>query len=174
MQIGKIAVVGLVSLSLLGGCSDGNSRYGKRSDNQKMADVSTSGASTKKRFGSKSGMDWQERALMAKRTYYFGFDKHSLSDEDKRALEAHAKYMSSNPEARLRVEGHTDERGSREYNVGLGERRAKAVYNYLLSLGVPESRMALVSYGKEKPADPRHEDEAWERNRRANIVYETS
>lgn len=172
MRIGKLIIIGAVALSL-GGCADG---YKKQSsiDGIDDMDVASRGASSGKRFKGKDSREWQERALMAKRTYYFGFDQDSLSAEDKLALDAHAQFMISHPSAKLRVEGHTDERGSREYNIGLGERRAKAVYNYLLSKNAPEDRVAVVSYGKEKPADPRHEEIAWDRNRRANIVYEAT
>ncbi len=78
--------------------------------------------------------------------------------------------MKKNPGAKLLIEGHCDERGTAEYNMALGERRATAVKNYLVSLGVPKAALSTVSFGKEKPLDPGHDEEAWAKNRRAHFV----
>jgi len=84
---------------------------------------------------------------------------------------AHAKYLASHGSARVRLEGHTDERGSREYNIGLGERRAQAVRRALLLQGASEGQISTVSYGEERPAVPGHDEAAWAKNRRVEIVY---
>lgn len=106
-------------------------------------------------------------------TVYFAYDNSSVSSSQTPKLEAAAKYMSSNPSAGLIVEGHCDERGSAEYNMGLGERRALAVREYLVNLGVPETRLQTISYGAERPADPGHNENAWLKNRRAELIPAT-
>lgn len=114
----------------------------------------------------------RERELLNKRTYYFGYDSNDLNDEDTLAVYAQAKRLITTPRTRVRVEGHTDMRGSREYNVALGERRANAIANLLMLKGVPQEQITVVSYGKEKPAISGHTESAWAQNRRAVIVYE--
>jgi peptidoglycan-associated lipoprotein len=114
----------------------------------------------------------QERELLSRNTYYFGLDSYDVCDEDVMSIYAHAKKIICNNRCRVRVEGHTDERGSREYNVALGERRAKAVANCLMLKGVRPESISVVSYGKEKPAVLGHDESAWSQNRRAVIVYE--
>ena len=114
----------------------------------------------------------QERELLAKRTYHFAYDSFDVSDEDVMSISAHAKRLAHSGRAKVRVEGHTDERGSREYNVALGERRANAVANILTLKGVPQEQVTVVSYGKEKPASHGHDESAWSQNRRVVIVYE--
>jgi peptidoglycan-associated lipoprotein len=113
-----------------------------------------------------------EEELFSTRTYHFGFDRYDVADKDVPAINAQARYLASHPDARIRIEGHTDERGSREYNVALGERRANAVRAILAARGINDSQMATVSYGAEKPADMGHSEEAYAENRRAVIVYE--
>ncbi len=114
----------------------------------------------------------QEKDLLAKRTYHFGYDSFDVNDEDTLSIYAHAKRLLNSPRSKVRVEGHTDERGSREYNVALGERRAQAVANVLMLKGVPQEQISIVSYGREKPAVHGHDESAWSQNRRAVIVYE--
>jgi len=114
----------------------------------------------------------QERSLLAKNTIYFGFDRFDVLCENKLIVFVHAKNMLKNPNLRLRIDGHTDERGSREYNVGLAERRAKAVARMLVLNGISENRVITVSYGKEKPASLGHFEGAWSLNRRAEVHYE--
>jgi peptidoglycan-associated lipoprotein len=114
----------------------------------------------------------QERALLAKNTYYFAYDSNDLNEEDTLSVYAHAKQLMSKPKSRVRIEGHTDERGSREYNVALGERRGKAISNLLMLKGVGQHQISVVSYGKEKPATHGQDESAWSQNRRGMIVYE--
>ena len=104
-------------------------------------------------------------------TFYFEFDKATLSQGDLGRLEPHAAYLRANPSQRVTLEGHCDERGTREYNLALGERRAAAVRDFFVSSGVSRSQINTVSYGEERPEDPGHTDSAWERNRRAIISY---
>lgn len=100
---------------------------------------------------------------------HFGFDQSSLSDESRATLEKHALWLQSNRAMRVRIEGHCDERGTVEYNLALGEQRARAAREYLVSLGVAADRLSTVSYGKEKPLDVGHDEAAWGRNRRAHF-----
>lgn len=114
----------------------------------------------------------QERELLARNTYYFAYDSNELSEQDTLSVYAHAKKIMSKPRCRVRIEGHTDERGSREYNVALGERRAKTVANLMMLKGVNQSQITVVSYGKEKSAVSGHDESAWSQNRRAVVIYE--
>ena len=109
--------------------------------------------------------------LLAKRTVYFDFDSSEIKGEGTDIVAAHAKYLAANPGTRVRLEGHTDERGSREYNIGLGERRAQAVRRALLLQGAADTQISTVSYGEERPAVPGHDEAAWAKNRRVEIVY---
>jgi peptidoglycan-associated lipoprotein len=101
---------------------------------------------------------------------YFAFDKYDVKDEYKSDLKAVASWMTKNPNAKLSVEGHCDERGTNEYNLALGDRRAKAVKDFLVSLGVPSSRVDSISYGEEKPLCTEQTEECWAKNRRAHFV----
>ena len=112
-----------------------------------------------------------QAGLLAKRTVYFDFDSSEIKGEGTDIVAAHAKYLAANPGTRVRLEGHTDERGSREYNIGLGERRAQAVRRALLLQGAADAQISTVSYGEERPAVPGHDETAWAKNRRVEIVY---
>ncbi len=110
-------------------------------------------------------------SLLSKRVIYFDFDRSEIKPEARQVIEAHAQYLSQNPGVRIAIEGHCDERGTREYNLGLGERRAKAVQQMMVLLGVPASQVELVSYGEERPVALGHDEDAWALNRRAELVY---
>jgi peptidoglycan-associated lipoprotein len=111
--------------------------------------------------------------LLAKRVIYFDFDSSEIKGEGTDIVGAHAKYLATNPAARVRLEGHTDDRGSREYNIGLGERRAQSVRRALLLQGATEAQISTVSYGAERPAVAGHDEAAWAKNRRVEVVYLT-
>lgn len=104
-------------------------------------------------------------------TFYFDFDRSELKPRARTLLSGHAAYLRDNPDVRLTIEGHADERGTREYNLALGERRAASVRSYLQSLGVRGSQLSIVSYGEERPVDPGHNEAAWAKNRRAVLEY---
>lgn len=114
----------------------------------------------------------KEQELLAENVIYFGYDKDDITHRYQLVLLAHAKKMLENPNLKLRIDGHTDERGSAEYNVGLGERRAKAVVRFIELKGIRNDRLVSVSYGKEKPSMTGHNEEAWRLNRRAELTYE--
>lgn len=100
----------------------------------------------------------------------FDFDKYNVKAEYKTELKSIAEWMTGHPEAKLSIEGNTDERGTNEYNLALGDRRAKAVKDYLVSLGVPSSRIETLSYGEEKPLCMEHNEACWAKDRRAHFV----
>ena len=109
--------------------------------------------------------------LLSTSVFYFDFDQSTIKSDSLEALRAHAQYLNENPNARVRLEGHADERGTREYNVALGERRGNAVAKYLRLNGVSSSKMEVISYGEEKPVAYGHDDQSWSANRRVEIVY---
>lgn len=111
-------------------------------------------------------------SLLSKKVIYFDFDSSVVKDEFTAVVEAHASYLSANPSARVTLEGHADERGTREYNLGLGERRSIAVEQFLQLLGASPSQLQTVSYGEERPLDFGHDERAWQVNRRVELVYD--
>jgi peptidoglycan-associated lipoprotein len=115
-----------------------------------------------------------QAGLLAKRIVYFDFDSSEIKGEGTDTVAAHAKYLANNPSARVRLDGHTDDRGSREYNIGLGERRAQSVRRALLLQGASEAQLSTVSYGAERPAVAGRDEAAWSKNRRVEIVYLTA
>ena len=108
--------------------------------------------------------------MQGRDTIFFDTDKFDIDAEDESALRQQAQYLQQYPNVRATVEGHADERGTREYNLALGERRANAAKNYLVSLGVGDDRVSTVSYGKERPVALGSNEQAWARNRRAVTI----
>ncbi len=110
-------------------------------------------------------------SLLSKRVIYFDFDRAEIKGEFRDIIRAHAEYLSRNSNTRIVLEGHTDERGTREYNMGLGERRANAVRSMMTLQGVSSAQIESVSYGEERPVALGHDEESWRLNRRVEIVY---
>ena len=108
---------------------------------------------------------------LAKRIIYFDFDKSEIKPEFADTVSAHARNLTSHPNLKMKLEGNTDERGTREYNIGLGERRAQAVRRALMLQGVAESQLTTVSFGAERPAVEGDDEAAWSQNRRVELVY---
>jgi len=108
---------------------------------------------------------------LSRRSIYYDFDKYEVKDEYKSLIEAHAKYLREHPGTKMLIQGNTDERGSREYNIALGQRRSEGVKKLLKLLGVPEDQLEAVSLGEEKPKEAGHTEEAWARNRRSDMLY---
>jgi len=106
------------------------------------------------------------------RVIFFDFNKSEIRPEYLDIITQHGRYLAQNPTGRARLEGHTDERGSREYNIALGEARAKTIARMLQLQGVSSAQLRSVSYGEELPVDPAHTEAAWDKNRRVNIIYE--
>ena len=118
-------------------------------------------------FGGYSVEDLQQRY----NTVYFGFDKYNIEGQYVQILDAHATYLNATPASKVVVEGNTDERGTPEYNIALGQRRADAVKSFLAGKGVEGSKVSTVSYGEEKPAVLGHDEAAYSKNRRAVLAY---
>ncbi len=124
-------------------------------------------------FGNQNSVAGPQQGELAQRTIYFDFDSAVIKGDGTDIVAAHAKFLSDHADARVRLEGNTDERGSPEYNIGLGMRRAQAVRQALLLQGASASQITVVSYGAEHPVDPAHDESAWAKNRRVDIVYLT-
>jgi peptidoglycan-associated lipoprotein len=169
MQLNKVLKGLLLALPVLAvaACSSN-----KSADN----DQSGVGAGTGTESGS-SNLSSEEQArlqmqeLQRNNIVYFGLDKYDVSSEFAQMLDAHAAFLRNNPSYKVTVEGHADERGTPEYNIALGERRANAVKMYLQGKGVSADQISIVSYGKEKPAVLGHDEAAYAKNRRAVLVY---
>ncbi|HEY1645622.1 MAG TPA: OmpA family protein [Candidatus Saccharimonadales bacterium] len=142
--------------------NDANSAY---SDD---ADAQSSGLGDDSKFGDQAT---DRGSLISKRIYYFDFDSNVVRDVDKPAIAANAEKLIAHPSMQVMVEGHTDPRGSREYNIGLGERRAKAVAQILTAKGVSRNQIRVVSYGAEKLASPGRSEADYQRDRRCVLVY---
>ena len=110
-------------------------------------------------------------SVLSKRSVFFDFDSFAVKDEFKPLVEAHARYLAGNRQARSTIQGNTDERGSREYNIALGQRRADAIKRMMTLLGAQDGQIETVSFGKEKPRNPGHDEAAWAQNRRGDILY---
>jgi peptidoglycan-associated lipoprotein len=169
-----IAVLLLVVACALTACKSNPSKPAGAEAGAANAGAEGSGATNPNASGSGGGDDeiaGPQAGLLAKRTVYFEFDSSEIKGDGTDIVAAHAKYLASNAGARVRLEGHTDERGSREYNIGLGERRAQAVRRALLLQGAADAQISTVSYGEERPAAAGHDETAWAKNRRVEIVY---
>jgi peptidoglycan-associated lipoprotein len=121
--------------------------------------------------GGEFGVVDTPESLLGRTIIYFDFDSAAIRSEYAQSIAAHAAHLAENPGLAVRLEGHTDERGSREYNIGLGERRAQAVRRALMLQGVGGDQISTVSYGEERPAVSGSDEEAWAMNRRVEIVY---
>lgn len=113
-------------------------------------------------------------SMLAKRLVFFGLNSDEITDEFSNTLIAHGKYLASNPDVKLRLEGHTDERGTREYNLALSERRAQAVRRFLMLYGARSESVSVYGFGEELPLALGSNDTAWSENRRAELVYDSN
>ena len=109
---------------------------------------------------------------LAKRSIYFDFDSYAVRDDYQPLLQQHSQYLKSHPERHVLIQGNTDERGTSEYNLALGQKRAEAVRRAMSLLGVADTQMEAVSLGKEKPQATGHDEASWAQNRRADLVYQ--
>lgn len=155
-------LVALIAAASIAGCS---STPEDTSASAPVTDTTSYETSTPATSASQSDPALQGRVV------YFDFDKYDIRYDSEAVLNAHAAYLSARPAARVRVEGHADERGTREYNMALGERRAKAVAAYLASKGASSSQIEVISYGEERPVALGHEESSWAQNRRAELQY---
>lgn len=163
----KLLAVGVVlAMAFTAGCSSN-----KNADSGNMAGSGTGGSSATGSYDPNAmGGSGSDAYAQNGRTVYFGFDQYTLTSDSQSILDNNIAKLR-NGSQNIRVEGHADERGTREYNLALGERRANAVVQYLVANGIAKSRIETISYGKERPADPGHDESAWAKNRRAELVY---
>jgi peptidoglycan-associated lipoprotein len=174
-----LPIVCLAALALVG-CANRNTVPASAGSNETVgsagAAAGDTGAASTQGTGSGSGigvspLSDQEQSLIKQLVVYFDFDSSEVRPEFNDMLAAHGHYLATHPNAQLRLEGNTDERGSREYNIGLGERRAEAVRRVLLLQGASADQLSVVSYGEERPAATGHNEAAWRQNRRVDLVY---
>lgn len=109
--------------------------------------------------------------ILRERSVYFDLDSFVIKEEYRQLVTAHSDFLKKNPQRKVTIEGNTDERGSREYNLALGQKRSEAVKSMMRVLGVPENQLEAVSFGEERPKEPGHDEAAWAKNRRADISY---
>jgi peptidoglycan-associated lipoprotein len=170
-----LAVLLLVVACALSACASKPPKAAAGSGEATAANSAAEGAGAGNPNAAGGGSDEEvpgpQAGLLAKRTVYFDFDSSEIKGEGTDIVAAHAKYLAANPATRVRLEGHTDDRGSREYNIGLGERRAQSVRRALLLQGAADAQISTVSYGEERPAVAGHDEAAWAKNRRVEIVY---
>jgi peptidoglycan-associated lipoprotein len=139
---------------------------------QKPSTGTTPGATTGTQTARVTGNELTDpNSPLSKRSVYFDFDSNTVKDEYQGLVQAHSRYLGDKRDTRIRIEGNTDERGSREYNLALGQRRAEAVKKVMTVLGVQDGRVETISYGEEKPKSNGHDEQAWAQNRRADIKY---
>lgn len=159
-----------VSLVVMAGCSSSGGTQDGSMDGTgtTTGGVSSQGMTNGQTSGSQMG---SQVGIPDVRTIYFDFDKDTIRPEFESVLNAHAEYLRSNPNTTVILQGHGDERGTREYNLGLGERRAQSVESYLTVQGVSPSQLEIVSYGEERPAVQGHSEQAYAQNRRVVFDY---
>lgn len=173
----QIAIVGC-SILALAACSSSKKNAGMNGPDGGMMGpdgAQATGIGEEDNFGGGSGNaagSMSQKQLLQKRTYYFDYDSNMVHEDDKAAIYANANYLIAHPEANIIIEGHTDPRGSREYNVALGERRANAVSELLQSKGVSANQIRVVSYGAERLAVAGHSEQDMQLDRRAVIVVQ--
>ena len=173
MQRMIVVMVMAVSLGLAGCASKRPKPAPPAASDAASAGAAGAGANSANAAGANAEDDaaGPQGGLLATRIVYFEFDSSEVHGAGVEVVAAHARYLAGNPGTRVRLEGHTDERGSREYNIGLGERRAQAVRRALMLQGALDGQISTVSYGEEHPAAAGHDEEAWAKNRRVEIVY---
>ena len=176
MRNPKILALMLTSAMLVAACSSPVKLDDKAAVEDRTGSTTGQGADPRSVGtvnATRSGMDPlnDPQGVLAKRSIYFDLDSYSVKDEFKPVLDAHARYLNANKSRQIVIQGNTDERGGREYNLALGQKRAEAVRRALSLLGVQESQMEAVSFGKEKPKALGSDEAAWAENRRADIAY---
>jgi len=174
----KKLILSVLLLNLLAACGSNppKEEVVEPATTTSAAEASTAEADAQAAAEAKAAADAQaaadaEAALLEKNSVYFPFDVDAVQDADRETIMNHAEYLASHPEAKVRVEGNADERGSSEYNLGLGQRRAKNTKRALVLGGASDSQIETISYGEEKPRCSEHNEACWAQNRRADITY---
>jgi peptidoglycan-associated lipoprotein len=162
-RVASLALLGATAL-LLAACSS-----------VKLDDVNGESANSGSGNSNFSSQPWNDpKSALYERSIYFGFDEYTVQTQYQKLLSAHASYLKANPKQKIIIQGNTDERGTAEYNLALGQRRSDAVRKALNLMGVSDDQMEAVSFGKEKPKAEGDTEAAWAQNRRADIVYITN
>lgn len=171
MKLKMVKLIPVLAVAItLAGCSSIPGFGGdKDEDGASVAEVGTAGAIE---GGAWTGNPLDDpNSLLSTKVIYFGYDVSEIQVDYQDAVVAHGGHLAANPEVRVMVEGHADERGSREYNIALGERRANAVKRLLLAQGASERQVTTISYGEERPADIATNETSWSSNRRVELNY---
>jgi len=173
MKLNKVLKGLLIALPVLtlAACSSTTSTDQSGADTSSMPQETVQVETVEQVVSPAEQMRQKLEALRQENTIYFDFDKATVRPEFIETLQAHGAFLTANPNVRITVEGHSDERGTPEYNIALGERRAIAVVQYLQNLGVSSGQISTVSYGEEKPVDMSRSEAGFAKNRRAVLVY---
>jgi len=180
MKIFNKVLVVIIPIVMLVGCGTTGAKKTRASADRGTTEVQVGGAgeSGAESMGIEGNGEFAGQKLddpssiLAKRVIYFDFDSSDIKEEYRDIIKAHATYLANHPQASVVLEGNADERGSREYNIGLGERRANAVRRILSLQGASSSQLEAVSYGEERPVAFGHDESSWQLNRRVEIVYQ--
>lgn len=159
-----IAVILIATLGLAGCSSEPSQGPGSRSALGSAATSGSAGPAMPPGFN-------DPNSPLSRRVIYFDYDNSTIKPEFVEVLRAHARYIATNPKAKVMLEGHTDERGTREFNLALAEDRAAAVRRFMRAEGAAESQLGILSFGEEKPAQPGQGEQIWALNRRVELVY---
>ena len=164
----RVLLVSLLSVAVLAGCSKKVKETPPPATDTTAGSTAPTGPSTSGLYGPG---DLDTDACLRQRVVYFDLDQDSLKPESQAIMACHAKYLRDRPSSRITLQGNADERGSREYNMGLGERRGNAVSSALQAAGGSASQLTVVSYGEERPVCTETSESCWSQNRRVEIVY---
>jgi peptidoglycan-associated lipoprotein len=162
-------VLVLASVALIAGCPSKPKEQPPTAQTPTTSD--TSGLDTSPVSSDETAIQGPSGELLSQRIVFFDFDRAEIRADSQAVVSSHAAFLAKNPTVKVRLEGHADERGSREYNIGLGERRGQAVRRALMLQGVAENQLSTVSYGEERPASAGSDEQAYAQNRRVEIVY---
>ncbi len=167
----RLFIVVMIGLALVaGGCGGGAKKGGELESSPRVSTDKTTPEGESSSTDGTGDRSVSRDNLLGLKTIYFDFDKYNLRDDTKSTLDKNAKILMANPKVQIVIEGHCDERGTTEYNLALGEKRATAARDYLIRLGVDASQISIISYGEERPVDPGHDETAWSQNRRGEFV----
>lgn len=167
----KIAAVFLIALVVAGCAGQQATKPNISGGTESNQGVQTSGATENAAPEAVPGAAGTTSEAQFEKRVHFAFDSSAIDDTDRAIVEANAKYLSAHADEHVKLEGNTDERGTREYNLALGDRRAQAVERMLKELGIAPTRISTISYGKERPVAHGHGEDAWAQNRRVDFVY---
>ena len=162
----------LAVLVLVAGCTHHDKDAGSITTDGSMTSNVTASPAPVETAGAPIPGTQQDLVVNVGDRVFFGYDKYDLSPEARTSIEKQAQWLKTYPHINISVEGHCDERGTREYNLALGEKRATAVRNYLVALGIEASRLQTISYGKERPAVTGSDEASWAQNRRGVLVVQ--